>query len=51
MEPLFKTQTVNTYEEYKRWNLSLNKSRFIVMAVLLILLWLCHNKWLIFDEK
>lgn len=38
MEPLFKTQTVHTYEEYKRWNLSLNKSRFIVMAVLLILL-------------
>lgn len=37
MEPLYTTQTANTYEEFKRWNYALNKTRFILLAILLLL--------------
>lgn len=34
MEPLFTNQTANTYEEYKRWNYAINKTKLIILGIL-----------------
>lgn len=34
MEPLFTNQTAVTYEEYKRWNYAINKTKLITIGIL-----------------
>ncbi len=40
MEPLFSAQTNNTFEEYKRWNYEINKSKLIIIGVLYLIIFL-----------
>lgn len=40
MEPLFTNQTANTYEEYKRWNYAINRTKLIAIGILYGILFL-----------